>query len=176
MLLVALVPVAVYTINPFHLETENIRPRLFGADIYRVPSKSMLPTLMPSDLIVVSHTSYQDHNPNRRDVIVFDLGKNTHYIKRVVAIAGDTIKIDKGIVYINQQRFSEPYIQSNNTSPYSMKMREQIVPDGSLFVMGDNRDNSNDSRIFGAILIKSVVGKAKKIIYGKQNRSGTTIK
>ena len=173
----------VYYINPYDLKTDNIRPRVFGFDIYKIPSKSMQPILIPGDVITVSSLSYIQKKPQRNDVIIFylteknKLEKRVQYIKRVVAIGGDSIQLKNGKLFINQNSVNENYVsQSNNKTPYSLKMTQITVPENHVFVLGDNRDNSADSRMFGTIPVGDVFAKASRILYGINNRSGNEIK
>lgn len=177
-------PAVVYITNPFDVSTEEIRPRILGHDIYRIPSRSMLPTLVPGDYIIISNTAYSTKPPERGDIIVFKRKKNKKspneyipYIKRAVAIAGDTIKIKKGTVLINKTPLREEYISPNNKKRrYSRFLPETKVPAGMIYVLGDNRDNSSDSRLIGFIPESNVIGKATSILYGKNNRSGQKLK
>ena len=113
-------PAIVYVTNPFNIPTEDIRPRILGHDIYRIPSRSMLPTLVPGDYIIISNSAYLKKPPSKGEVIVFKKKNNKtsnesiSYIKRTIAIAGDTIKISKGTVFINRIPLKENYIDSNN--------------------------------------------------------------
>ena len=174
---------AIYFINPLAVKSENIRPRLLGSDIYRIPSKSMQPSLQPGDYISVSNTAYLESSPNRNDVVVFykpDSEKTIPrlpYIKRVIAIAGDKIKISKAKVSVNDKKLKEGYVLNLNIkTPYSQEMKTATVPENHVFVLGDNRDNSSDSRIYGSVAVKDVIAKASTILYGDQNRSGKSIK
>ena len=174
---------AIYFINPLAVKSENIRPRLLGSDIYRIPSKSMQPSLQPGDYISVSNTAYLESSPNRNDVVVFykpDSEKTIPrlpYIKRVIAIAGDKIKISKAKVSVNDKKLKEDYVLNLNIkTPYSQEMKTATVPENHVFVLGDNRDNSSDSRIYGFVAIEDVIAKASIILYGDQNRSGKSIK
>ena len=176
--IISITPVAVYISNPFDVPTENVRPRISGHDIYRIPSKSMLSTLAPSDYIIISNIAYRKEMPKRGDIIVFkrvskkDNNKTIPYIKRVIAIAGDTIKIQQGLVSINNEPLKEDYINpENKQSPYSQFQPERTVPDGMIFVLGDNRDNSSDSRIFGFVPVSDVIGQATTLIWGGNGRS-----
>lgn len=174
--------IAVYYINPYDLKTDNIRPRIFGFDIYRIPSKSMQPLLSPDDYIMVSNLAYIEKSPLRKDVIVFNQKKKTHlkkiqHIKRIVAIGGDTVELQNGELFVNKKLVNEDYVlPSNNKTPYSLKMPETTIPTNHVFVMGDNRDNSADSRLYGAISQKEIVAKANVILYGVNDRSGNEIK
>ncbi len=175
--------VSVYYINPYDLKTDNIRPRVFGLDIYQIPSKSMQPLLFPGDYITVSNLAYAENPPKREDVVVFYQSKQNgsqskiQYIKRVIAIAGDRIQLQNGKLFVNKKLVNESYVSvSNNKTPYSLKMKLTTVRQNHVFVMGDNRDNSSDSRMFGTIPEEEIIAKASNILYGINNRSGTEIK
>lgn len=170
--------VGIYTVNPFNVTTENIRPRILGHDIYRIPSKSMLTTLAPSDYILISNTAYIEKTPKNGDIIIFNRpseenpNKSIPFIKRLIASAGDTLQIQKGVVSINGEKLTETYINANNNKrAYSQYQPLIKVPEGMLFVMGDNRDNSKDSRIFGFISQNDLIGQATTIIYGRNGLS-----
>ncbi len=174
---------SLYFINPYDIKSNNIRPRIFGMDIYRIPSKSMQPLLNPGDIIVISNKAYLKAPISRNEIIVFNriLNKNSgkviSFIKRVVALSGDRLKIEKGSVYVNGKPISESYIKNKNKLKYySLVMPEITIPEGKIFVLGDNRDNSNDSRMFGTISISDVVGKATDILYSAEGKSGDKIK
>ena len=179
----SIVMVAIYYINPYGLKTDNIRPRVFGFDIYQIPSKSMQPLLIPGDYITVSNLAYLDKLPLQGDVVIFNQAKKNgldskiQYIKRVVAIAGDTVQLKKGQLFINDNMVNEAYVLPTNIkTPYSLNMKITTVDTNHVFVMGDNRDNSADSRMFGAIPIENIIAKASDILYGVNNRSGNEIK
>ena len=181
-LLVCICAVAIYFINPFGVRVDNIRPRLFGMDIYRIPSKSMQPLLFPGDYILVSNTAYLDASPKVKDVVIFNQAKiksaeGASFIKRIVAISGDTVELKNGVFWLNNKVVEEGYIASNNNrTEYSQNMKLMTVPENYVFVLGDNRDNSSDSRVFGLILEDKIIAKAKTIVYGSNNRSGNKIK
>jgi signal peptidase I len=131
-----------------------------------IPSESMHPTLQANDRVLVNRLAYRAHPIRRGDVIVFDrpksaaLGPGTpaHLIKRVIALPGDTIVARNGVVYIDGRRLREPYLPAGTLTE---NLNTSItIPAGHVWVMGDNRMNSTDSRIFGAIDVKLVVGRA----------------
>lgn len=139
--------------------------RVFVAEPRYIPSESMFPTLEEGDRLVIEKVSYHFHNPNVGDIVVFNppnqlqmLGydKNQAFIKRIIGKEGDKIKVNDGKVYRNDQPISEDYIfeQPNYNLP------EIEIPSGFLFVMGDNRNNSNDSHIWGLLPKENVIGKA----------------
>jgi len=150
-----------------------IKAFLFQA--YYIPSPSMEPSLGIGDRVIVNKLSYKLHDVNRGDMIVFGNPSQTNnevsdLIKRVVALPGETLQVQDGKVYIDGNLMIEPYLAaSETTSDFSTpagcissleKANICVVPDDHVFVMGDNRWNSRDSRIFGPIPVESIVGRA----------------
>ncbi len=182
MLLIVLLA-GIYYLNPYGVESQSIMERITGGTIYRIPSRSMEPTLRPGDYIFVSTVSYKHHKPQIKDIIVFTrqdaslaVAKKIPYIKRVVAVGGEQVKIERGKVLLNGKLLKEHYVQSsNNSSPYSNQMKIKQVPKGFVFVLGDNRDNSSDGRVFGMIPLSDVLGKATRLLYGRNSRSWKVI-
>ena len=123
-----------------------------------VVGSSMLPNLEHGQRILVSKVSYKFHEPERGDVVVFvpPTGGTSEYIKRVIALPGDTIEIKKDTVYVNDKPLEEPYIAS---APHYSFDKIEIPPD-NYFVLGDNRNNSNDSHKGWTTPRKNIVGKA----------------
>ena len=139
--------------------------RTFVAEPRFIPSDSMLPTLAQGDRLVVEKLSYDFHPPRRGDIVVFEppaqlqlqgYQKNQAFIKRVIATAGDVIAVKEGKIYLNNQPLSEDYILE---SP-QYNLMPLLVPENNLFVMGDNRNNSNDSHIWGFLPENNVIGRA----------------
>lgn len=164
--------------NPFKTAADTFRGRVLGFELFRIPSNSMLPTLMPGDFIWVSTSAYQDQAPQINDVITFLYPKDRsiNYIKRLIGRPGDTVRIENFKVYVNNKEISQPYLNHALVKkPYSRYMQQQVIPKGKLFVMGDNRDNSNDGRFFGMVNQSDVIGKATTILFGKNNRTGNSI-
>ena len=158
--------------------------KTFVAQAFYIPSGSMIPQLNIGDRVVVSKVSYDLHDPNRGDILVFDAppgapgvqqkskGNVVHdvlesigvlqpsteeYIKRVIGLPGETVEGKVGHVFINGQELIEPYLPPGTTTS---DFGPVTVPKGGLWVMGDNRSNSSDSRVFGTIRRNTVVGRA----------------
>ena len=141
--------------------------KAFVLQPFYIPSGSMEPTLYPGDRVLVNKFIYRLQEPKAGDVIVFVPPGDTNrdFIKRIVAVQGQEVEVKTGKVYINGKARSEPYTMSsydsNNFGP-------ERVPLNNLFVMGDNRPNSQDSRVFGPLSKNSVVGKAFMIYWPPQ--------
>lgn len=138
----------------------------FLVQAFWIPSPSMAPTLEVGDRVLVNKLSYRTHDVNRGDLVVFERppqastgadGEIKDLIKRVVAVGGDTIEGRDGVVYVNGERIDEPYLVPGTPTE---NLDRQEIPDGHVFVMGDNRLNSEDSRVFGAIDEDTIVGRA----------------
>ncbi len=139
--------------------------RSFVAESRYIPSPSMVPTLYPGDRIAVEKLSYRFRDPQPKDVVVFyppsqlqavGYPADQAFIKRVIAVAGQTVQVHQGRVYVDQTPLIEPYI----AEPPSYEMPAVQVPTGMLFVMGDNRNNSNDSHVWGFLPKANVIGRA----------------
>ncbi|MEC4985077.1 MAG: signal peptidase I [Oscillatoria sp. PMC 1068.18] len=139
--------------------------RFFVAEPRYIPSDSMLPTLEIGDRLVVEKVSSYFRPPHRGDIIVFEpppqlilqgYEKSQAFIKRVIGEPGQTIEIRNGIVYLDDHPLQENYI----AAPPHYQLEKIQVPPGSLFVMGDNRNNSNDSHIWGFLPQKNIIGRA----------------
>ncbi|MGC8500271.1 MAG: signal peptidase I [Leptospirillia bacterium] len=166
--------------------------KLFVVQAFRIPSGSMIPTLLVGDQILVSKLSYgikspfhdrylfRTGHPNRGDVVVFKWPKDESkdFIKRVVGIPGDRIRIEKKKLYVNDVLQNEPYIQSIDPDTTDQSPRdnfETVVPPHSYFVMGDNRDDSYDSRFWGFVKGRKIVGRAI-LIYWSWNKKKDSVR
>jgi signal peptidase I len=138
----------------------------FLIQAFWIPSPSMEPTLGVGDRVLVNKLSYNFHDVNRGDVVVFERppgastgenGEIKDLIKRVIAIGGDTIEARDGNVYVNGKQIEENYLEPGTPTD---NLPLTTIPDGRVFVMGDNRTNSEDSRIFGPIDEDDIVGRA----------------
>ncbi len=136
--------------------------KTFLIQAFFIPSPSMVPTLEVHDRILVNKLSYKLHGVHRGDVVVFerppnDAGTIRDLIKRVVAVQGDTIETRGDTLFVNDRPVNEPYVK---TASIGGAVARRTIPPGQLFVMGDNRTNSSDSRVFGPIEQNSIVGRA----------------
>ena len=163
--------------------------RTFIICAYKIPSRSMVPTLLVGDHILVNKFIYGVKipllrrtiipvgEPKRGEIVVFIFpnDRSKDFIKRVIGVAGDKIEIKNKKIFINDQEFKDSYGVFSDISilPNSMQPRDNFgpitVPEKSIFVMGDNRDESLDSRFWGFVDLKDVEGKAF-IIYWSWNR------
>lgn len=178
-----------------------------GVRAYKMNSNSMLPTLASEDHIVADVRYYRSHTPQRGDLIVFEFPYQDHpiYIKRVIGLPGDRVKIVDQQTYVNGQRISEPYIVRDPSAPFDsfgdifpphspetlqasmqpewaeeifqdIRDGELTVPLDKYFTLGDNRDHSWDSRYWGPIARDKIFGKALYIYWSKdKSRIGQTI-
>ncbi len=154
--------------------------RAYVVQAFKIPSGSMIPTLLVGDHILVTKFIYGTkipfndtrvlvfREPQRGDVVVFKYPQDPDrdFIKRVIGIGGDVVEGRNKIVYVNGKALNEPYIQhtDNDIRSIGMDVRDNFgplyVPKGKLFVMGDNRDQSYDSRYWGFVDLNAVKGKA----------------
>jgi signal peptidase I len=150
-----------------------IRSFLFAPIL--VDGVSMMPTLHNENRMIVNKLSYQFGEPNRFDIIVFKAMENKDYIKRIIGLPGDHIAYKDDTLYINGQPYEEPYLHEYKqkavsgplTSDFTLEHLpggHKVVPKGHLFVLGDNRRFSKDSRVIGVISMDAVIGEAN-IIY-----------
>jgi len=166
--------------------------RTFIIQAFKIPTGSMEPTLLVGDHLLVSKFSYGTHIPNeipftsiqlfpdyhlmssvpkRQDIIVFRYPKDPSkdYIKRVIGLPGETIQVIQQRVYINDQLLKEPYAHHSQLPSLSPPTRDNMpplrIPEGHVFVMGDNRENSSDSRMWGVLNLKHLRGKAQWIYW-----------
>jgi signal peptidase I len=135
----------------------------FAIKSFYIPSESMVPTLEKGDRVLVNRISYRLHDVNRGDVVVFERPPGLpdtsikDLIKRVIGLPGDSIEGRNGRIVINGQYLNEPYLKSDVVTSTFGPVK---IPAGMYFVMGDNRQASEDSRVFGPIAEKLIVGRA----------------
>jgi signal peptidase I len=170
--------------------------RAFVVQAYYIPSVSMVPQLRVNDRVIVSRLAYDLHAPHRGDIVVFsappgesipaphrdmvsrllhDVGTGvglstdqTVLIKRIIGLPGETVQGQSGHVYIDGRRLIEPYLpQGTFTSTFG----PYRIPKGDVWVMGDNRGDSSDSRVFGPIPESTIIGRAVWKIWPLQHAS-----
>lgn len=124
----------------------------------RVDNVSMEPTLYPGYFLLLNKLAYKWGPMKTGDIIVFhhnEYGQKKDYIKRLIGVPGDTVKVENGVVSVNGQALTEPYIKQAPNYDGSWK-----VPDGTVFVLGDNRNDSSDSHDWGFVQQSDIIGKA----------------
>ena len=163
--------------------------RAFAFELVRVEGRSMDNTLADGEVMLVSKLDYtsvwlsfpwQDDqsketaarvtvggNPERFDVVIcrYPGRGDTNFVKRVVGLPGDTVEIRSGYLYINDERIDEPYIQDEYRSGYLNSYGPYTVPDDHYFVLGDHRNNSNDSRSQGALSRNMIIGHVRTVLF-----------
>lgn len=137
--------------------------RYFIIEPFIVQGASMDPTFSTSQFLIVDRLSYRFEKPERGDVIVFQYPSNPKifYIKRIIGLPGETLTIKDGVITVSAKSLpditlTEPYIASNHASHDNM---QTTLGDNQYFVMGDNRSNSSDSRVWGALDAKFIIGR-----------------
>jgi signal peptidase I len=138
-----------------------VRP--FIAQTYFIPSTSMYPTLRENDRILVNKVAYRGKALARNDVVVFQAPREAgaddfgdDFVKRVVALEGDVVEVHSGRLIVNGRVISEPFVNE----PPEYELAPYVVPAGKVFVMGDNRNHSNDSHRWGAVDRERIIGRA----------------
>lgn len=169
--------------------------RTFIVQAFKIPSGSMKPTLLIGDHILVNKMSYGVKipfirktiipvgNPKRGDIVVFIYpeDRSKDFIKRVIAVEGDTVEIRNKKIFLNGQPYADKYgvYVDDFIIPGAIQPRDNFgpvtVPKGTIFTMGDNRDQSYDSRFWGFVDLKDVMGKAF-IIYWSWDRENKSVR
>lgn len=139
--------------------------RGFVAEPRYIPSDSMVPTLQVSDRLVIDKLGYRFRDPQFRDIVIFrppsllqelGYGNDQVFIKRVIGLPGQTLSVQNGRVEVDGRVLQEPYI----AAPPAYSLGQIQVPTGEYFVMGDNRNNSNDSHVWGFLPQEQIMGRA----------------
>jgi len=135
---------------------------------YVISSNSMEPTLLTGDRILVNRIVYRSSGPARGDIVVFVYPKDPSrtFVKRVIAVEGERVELRGNQVFVNEQLVQEPYLKGGDYPPYG----PETVPKDKVFVLGDNRRESEDSREWGLLPQSSLIGKAW-LIYNPFSRA-----
>jgi signal peptidase I len=166
------------------LTAYRIRERCFGYGTYVVPSVAMSPTVEKGEYFIADTWRYPAHQPADGEIVVFELadGIGVRYLKRIVGVPGDHIELRDRVLYRNGRPVAEPYIrQLDNIHFYGRNFGPTEVEAGQVFVLGDNRDNSKDSRDWGTIPIDQLRARAQFLWFSKTingvlwNRIGTRL-
>lgn len=161
-----------------------VAPSGFPIKAYKMTSGSMVPTMRVGDRIIVDKQHYEKAVPARGDAVVFKFPPDPRrkFLKRVVGLSGEKIEIRDHVVFANDQPLKEPYVlierkgKEANEEHFLANFGPLVVPEGKLFVMGDNREMSRDSRSFGPIGVEDLKGKALYIYWAKdRSRIGRKI-
>jgi signal peptidase I len=130
----------------------------FFVRLPQVSGLSMEPHIRSGEYVVINTFAYRLGVPHRGDIVAFRRDDDTRalFIKRAIGIPGDHIRIDRGVVYVNGAKLDEPYVRHADGRSFG----ELVVPPDSVYVLGDNRAESEDSRFFGAVSDSSLVGRA----------------
>lgn len=138
--LAIILPVRMFLIQPFYVEGASMEPNFYD-----------------KEYLIIDEISYRFNEPQRGDVVVFRNPKNTkqYYIKRVIALPGETVRIESGLVFVNDQEIVEPYVADLSGQSFA----SLALADDQYFVLGDNRSVSQDSRYFKALDEKYIIGK-----------------
>ena len=132
--------------------------RLFVLQPYTISSNSMEPTLEQGDHILVNRLAYRFGSPTRGDIVVFAYPKDTSrtFVKRIIAVEGETIELKGNQVYVNGTLVQEPYLKEGDYPPFE----SETIPANNVFVLGDNRKESGDSREWGVLPKNYIIGKS----------------
>lgn len=153
-----------YLVNPLRIVSHDPILRVYGFKPFRMPSASMEPTIRRNAFFMASAWPYWHEDPSPGDVVVFryPLDPSVFFAKRIIAAGGSTVEIVDGVTVVDGHPVREPYVDgSNRQTPASLRMPPVKVPANSYFVMGDNRDHSDDSRWWGFVPRSGILGRVQ---------------
>ena len=138
--------------------------RMFVFEFVGIDGPSMEPTLVANETVVINKILYKYSTPSRGDVVVCLFpGEKDHYVKRVIGLPGETLQIKDGVIYINGEKLSDEYYY-NDEVPIG-NYGPVVIAKDSVFLMGDNRNHSQDSRMLGSLKISDITGKVEFIVW-----------
>ncbi|WP_259758197.1 signal peptidase I [Pseudomonas sp. GCEP-101] len=164
--------VGLYILNPFGVPSQDPRLRLLGGSTFSIKSSSMTPGLQPGDYILVNSATYAFGEPADGEVVVFRPPDDPAqiYIKRIAGRPGDRVRITGGKLFVNDREVTQPYLDARqNQREDSRQVPERVIPEGQYFMLGDNRDNSQDSRYFGYVPRANLIGRAAYVWYARDS-------
>ncbi|MEI3606660.1 signal peptidase I [Pseudogracilibacillus sp. SE30717A] len=142
-----------------------------------VDGPSMQPTLYDRDQMIVNKFIYYVKDPDRFDIVIFHASEEKDFIKRVIGLPGEHVMVKDNILYINGEKVDQPFLHHNENTPivypiitndFTLEMlpgHHNVIPEGYVLVLGDNRSNSTDSRSIGLISIDQIVGKTNLVYW-----------
>lgn len=153
--------------------------KTYVVQAFRMPSGSMIPTLLIGDHFLTDKTYANKKKVERGDILIFKYPKDQRkmYVKRVIGLPGDSIEIKDKKIYINNELIEEPYAIHTDRHVFAAHQNPRdnlgpvVVPDSSYFMMGDNRDRSNDSRFWGFLHSSNIKGRAGMIYWSWDNKN-----
>lgn len=135
-----------------------------------VDGPSMQPTLYDRDQMIVNKFIYKIKDPDRFDIVIFHASEDKDFIKRVIGLPGEHVMYKNNVLYINGEEVKEPFLEGYNvvTNDFTLEMLpggHEVIPEGYVLVLGDNRSNSTDSRSLGLVRIDQIVGKTNLVYW-----------
>jgi signal peptidase I len=160
--------VTLYLLNPLGVASRDPRLRFLGIAPFAIPGNSMNPTLKVGDHIIASVWPYRLDEPQRGDMVVFlhPRTPDIKYVKRIIGLPGERVALRGGNVFINGKALDEPYVldRAEERKPETTEMTERLISEGEFFMLGDNRNNSYDSRYWGQVPRSHFLGKASEAL------------
>jgi len=147
---------------------------LFVISVFVVSGESMEPNFHDRNYLLVNKIGYSFVQPQRGEVVVFKFPGELKekYIKRIIGLPGETIEVKNNGVYVNGSKLIEPYLPKNFQTTTLSNQNKWTLKDKEYFVLGDNRDNSNDSRVWGPLPKENLIGKITYSLYPFSNLNG----